>query len=140
VILGAQGENHLQGERNRAFDATRLLDYGFDHFRNIELTVPRPEPVRVWGGRVRYVTPVVRVPRTLTVAVTDLENISGQLVQEYETAAPVSAGAQVGSVRITAADTLLLELPVLVESPVDRGVLLRVVWDAIVKFFRHLFG
>lgn len=140
VILGAPGENHLQGERNRSADATGLFDYGFDRFQTVRVHVPVADPVRVWGGRVRTVVPGAVVPDYLTVARSHVGSLSGEIVQEFELDAPVVAGKVVGRVLISAGDSLLMEVPLTISESVDRAGWIRVAWDRVVRFLKRLLG
>ncbi|TVQ40700.1 MAG: D-alanyl-D-alanine carboxypeptidase [Spirochaetaceae bacterium] len=141
VLLGVPGETHAEGERNRARDATALLDYGFEHFRTVELALPPTESVRVWKGTQRRVGLVSEGAedgvRMLTVAARDVSQLTGELTQRHEVEAPVVLGQQLGTIRISAADTVLLELPLRASSQVPRGNLLRVIWDSIIRFVRR---
>ena len=142
VLLGVPGENHIEGERNRARDATRLLDYGFEHFHNVELQLPLPEAVRVWKGTRRTVelslNSIQPEPRLLTVALRDRDRLEGELVQQHEVEAPVALGQELGRIRISAAENELLEIPLRAAEEVARGNLLRVIWDSVLRFVLQL--
>ncbi len=134
IVLGAPGETHAEGERNRARDAAQLLDYGFDHFTNITLELPSAEPVRVWKGGLQSVELEARGPRELTIPVTDLVHLRGELEQRQGVEAPVQTDQSLGRVTIHAREQQLLELPLYPVQEVPRGSLLRVIWDGIVRF------
>lgn len=134
IVLGAPGETHAEGERNRARDAARLLDYGFDHFATVSLQLPQPEPVRVWKGGLRSVELEARGPRNLTLPVSELENLRGELEQRHEAEAPLHTSRPLGRVTIHAREHQLLELPLHPVQDVPRGSLLRVIWDSVVRF------
>lgn len=140
VILGAPGENHLQGERNRSADATGLFDFGFDRFQAVRLHVPVADPVRVWGGRVRTVVPGAVVPEYITVARSHVQELAGVIVQDFEIEAPVKAGQVVGRVQISSGESMLMELPLTVAEAVDRAGWIRVAWDRMVRFVVQLIG
>ncbi len=140
VILGAPGENHLQGERNRTADATGLFDFGFDRFQTVRLQVPAGEPIRVWGGRTRTVLPVAAIPEYLTVARSHVQELAGVIVQDSEIEAPVTVGQVVGRVQISAGESVLMELPLTISETIDRAGWIRVAWDRVVRFFVRLFG
>ena len=136
IILGIDAPNHTVGGQLRATAGASLLEYGYREFDLLTVALPRPRPVRIYGGAVRELIPEVPSRVTLSVprAVPDLE---GQREQFDALVAPVSPGV-VGSVSVFAGELGLISVPMTVPAVEQAGRLRRAA-DWVVRSLRGLF-
>lgn len=135
VVLGSQSET------TRFSYARRLLDWGFEHYRETEL---------VTAGEDRGAVPVVQyldvtVPavsgETTTIPVFDL---AGPVVERLDIAegveAPVAAGQRLGTITVMQGERLLTQIPVVAAQDVPAPT----VWESIgiwmTRAWRGVFG
>jgi len=131
AVLGADTSDQ------RFESAKTLLSYGFANYTVCDLSASVPLPrIPVELGKQGYVLPSYGED-----AVTLLEKHSAQglrFVPELAetTEAPVTAGQQIGSVKVYSGETLLRELPVLASETVERMT----TWDIFLVLVDVLFG
>lgn len=140
VVLGVPGETHAEGGLRREADARRLLDWGFDAWDDARVEAPAPDALRVWGGRQRQVSPRRPAAMRLVVPAGRSGDITGRLTQEREIWAPAAAGTRVGTVEYRLGDQLLATQELVLEEQLERGGLLRRVWDRLVVWLQGVFG
>ncbi|MCX7350799.1 MAG: D-alanyl-D-alanine carboxypeptidase, partial [Alphaproteobacteria bacterium] len=91
----------LKSINDRKQEAQSLLDWGFKQFRTVDVYAKgdRVGQARVWGGTSRHVS--LFAAGDVRVALTPQEQAMAEMKLSYTgpLIAPVSAGAQVGSVR-----------------------------------------
>ena len=131
AVLGADTSDH------RFESAKTLLSYGFANYTVCDLSASVPLPrIPVTLGKQSYV-----MPSYGETAVTLLEKQTAQglrFVPELaETLnAPVTAGQQIGSVKVYSGETLLRELPVTAANGVERMT----TWDIFLVLVDVLLG
>ena len=131
AVLGADTSD------GRFESAKTLLSYGFANFTVCDLSASVPLPrIPVELGKQGYV-----MPSYGEAAVTLLEKQTAQglrFVPELSETleAPVTAGQQIGSVKVYSGETLLRELPVLASETVERMS----TWDIFLVLVNVLFG
>jgi D-alanyl-D-alanine carboxypeptidase (penicillin-binding protein 5/6) len=135
VVMGARGE------KERADEARKLLEWGF---RNFEPRILFAEgqvvgEAKVFGGQKGYVPLVgasairLMVPRNLN------ERIQARVTYTGPLAAPVERGRQVGVLKVMRGDTLALEVPLRTGDEVAKGSLSQRAFDAVAESVITLF-
>jgi len=127
VIMGAPSE------KIRERETARLLSWGFNHFDRVPVVragEPMGEVVLDWG-----LEPEVRaLTQDTVIAVLSPEQerrLVRQLDLPTEYPAPVQAGEELGTLRITLGDSLLAEVDIIAEKSVGRMGL----WDKLMSYF-----
>ncbi|MDR2471000.1 MAG: D-alanyl-D-alanine carboxypeptidase [Treponema sp.] len=157
VLLGSDNED----ERDR--DGEALLRWGFDNFKTLRYTPASLPPVRVWGGRAKYVpvradtaagagitadtgsaagrgpAPTAGVT-ALTVPVRRGNGLRQEIILEKELKAPLLAGSPAGTLILRDSMGELARIPLSLEKEAPRGGFFRILFDSIALFFSRLFG
>jgi D-alanyl-D-alanine carboxypeptidase (penicillin-binding protein 5/6) len=135
VVMGAKGE------KERADETRRLLEWGF---RNFEARILFAEgqtvgEAKVFGGEKGYVPLVgegtirLMVPRNVN------ERILARIVYTGPVPAPVQQGQPVGVLKVWRGDTLALEAPLRTAEDVGKGTLSQRAFDAVAESVIMLF-
>jgi D-alanyl-D-alanine carboxypeptidase (penicillin-binding protein 5/6) len=128
VVLGAASESA------RAVESQKLLNWGYTAFEPVRLVKAGEalvEPV-VWKGK----TPVVKLglPDGVVVSVPSgtAKQLKTDVVRPDPLVAPLQAGQQVGTLRVTQADgSVVAEVPLQVLQTVEEAGILGRAWDAV---------
>lgn len=127
IVLGATSENA------RANEAQKLLNWGYTAFEAIKLfeanqAVATPE---VWKGAQR----TAKLGRTQAVVVAVpagmASRIKTQVARPDPLIAPLARGQSIGTLKISAGDQPLLDVPLVVLEAVEQAGLLSRAWDAV---------
>lgn len=119
-----------------------LLNWGFAHFQDVQISWQRPLPphgTRVWGARAPSVAlrvtaqPWVVVPRAAQPAVP----VTSAHLPPY-LVAPVRPGQAIGSVQATLAGHVIATAPVVAAGPDPVGGLLTRAWGGFRLWLKHL--
>lgn len=134
AILGTAGEDA------RVNEAKRLLDYGFNSFTTMEVPYRNKvvSSLPVYKGRAREVPVRVLEPPVVTVKRGREAAIAVHASYEQEVLAPVKAGQKLGRLDVRLGQQVLVSRDLVAARAVPRGGLLRVAWDSIRLFVRHL--
>ena len=135
VVMGAKGE------KERADEARKLLEWGF---RSFEARILFAEgqtvgEAKVFGGEKGYVPLVgageirLMVPRNVN------ERILARIVYTGPVPAPVQEGQQVGILKVWRGDTLALEVPLRTGENIGKGSLSQRAFDAVAESVITLF-
>ncbi len=127
--------NGLESAKQRAQEARKLLDWGFDAFNRREL-FSEGEVVaeaRVFGGSSLNVPLVASRRVELLTPKGDQTRLVARVSYDGPLAAPIAKGARVGTLRVWRADTLTLETPLLAGDDVPVGALSRRAFDGAVE-------
>ncbi len=138
VILGVPGSPGMSGEARRAIDSARLLDYGFGTFTAVRPSFQAPAAPRVWKGRARSVTVVVRPTPVVVVRRDQASALRTTLVQYLDVEAPLRAGQSLGAVVVSLGDHEIARFPLRATVDVPRGGIFRRAWDSIVLLIRGI--
>ena len=127
IVLGATSENA------RANEAQKLLNWGYTAFEGIKLfdanqAVVTPE---VWKGTQK--TAKLGRPQAVVVAVPagTATRVKTQVARPDPLIAPLTKGQQVGTLKISAGDQQLLEVPLVALETVEQAGLISRAWDAM---------
>ncbi len=127
IVLGAGSENA------RANEAQKLLNWGYTAWEGIKLfdanqAVVTPE---VWKGTQK----TAKLGRTQAVVVAvpagTAARVKTQAARTDPLLAPLTKGQQVGTLKVSSGDQLLLELPLLALESVEQAGILSRAWDAM---------
>ncbi|HSH90220.1 MAG TPA: D-alanyl-D-alanine carboxypeptidase family protein [Ramlibacter sp.] len=127
IVLGATSENA------RANEAQKLLNWGYTAFEGIKLfdanqAVVTPE---VWKGTQK----TAKLGRTQAIVVAvpagTATRVKTQVARPDPLIAPLTKGQQVGTLKITAGDQQLLEVPLVALETVEQAGLISRAWDAM---------
>ena len=123
-------------------DAQKLLAYGFRYYENRRLyeageVLATPE---VWFGDEDSVAVGVADALTITLPRGRYDDLEAELDLPRNVEAPIEAGAQVGTVRVTLDDDVLAEVPLLARGGVPEANLFARMGDSVYLFFRDLLG
>lgn len=127
IVLGANTDSA------RANEAQKLLNWGYSAFEDLKLfdanqPVVTPE---VWKGAVKTAKLGRQQPIVLTIPTGTSARIKTQVVRPEPLVAPLLKGQQVGVLKVTSGDQLLVEVPLVALESVEQAGLLRRAWDAI---------
>jgi D-alanyl-D-alanine carboxypeptidase (penicillin-binding protein 5/6) len=122
VIAAMSG---LSGDRERAEEARKLLEWGLRSFEKTEIfakgeTVGEAE---VFGGTQSTVPLKAKGPIDIFLPITNRDKLTARIVYAGPLKAPVEEGQPVGSLRVWIGDTLSQETPLFAAKTVDVGSL-----------------
>lgn len=127
IVLGASSESA------RANEAQKLLNWGFTAFEDVKLfdanqAVVTPE---VWKGTQKTAKLGRTQPIVLTVPAGTAARIKTQVARPDPLIAPLIKGQQVGTLKVSAGDQPLTEVPLFALEPVEQAGILSRAWDAV---------
>ena len=132
IVLGTANENA------RANESQKLLNWGFTAFEAIKLFEADQAVVTadVWKGK----QPTVRLGRSQAIVVAvpagTATKLKTQVVRTDPLVAPVAKGQSLGTVKVTAGDQLVAEVPLVALDAVEQAGILGCAWDAIRLWIR----
>jgi D-alanyl-D-alanine carboxypeptidase (penicillin-binding protein 5/6) len=135
VVMGARSAE------SRSQEVQKMLNYGFRYYQSERLFSTGQELIQspVWGGAANtlpvgvledvYVT-ISRGARNQLESVIDLDSV---------VKAPVSAGDELGRIKVSFEGEVLVDQPVLALVDVPEGGFFKRIWDAVKLFFVQFF-
>lgn len=113
----------LPNQKERAFEAERILAWGFREFDTTRLLGPGVivGSVPVWIGAERNVPLVVRDWVTMTTQFGQANRISGKIIADAPVKAPIAEGDQLGVLRLTAPGVAHIDVPLYAGQAVAQG-------------------
>ena len=127
IVLGSASENA------RANEAQKLLNWGYTAFEGIKLFDANQAVVtpQVWKGTQK--TAKLGRPQAVVVAVPagTAGRVKTQVARPDPLIAPLAKGQLVGTLKVSAGDQALLDLPLMVLEPVEQAGILSRAWDAV---------
>jgi D-alanyl-D-alanine carboxypeptidase (penicillin-binding protein 5/6) len=132
IVLGATSENA------RANESQKLLNWGYTAYEAVKLFdagQPVVEPM-VWKGSQRTVK--LGRPQAVIVAVPagTASRVKTQVSRPDPLVAPFTKGQQVGTLKVTAGDQPLVDVPLLALDAVEQAGVLGRAWDAVRLWIR----
>ena len=134
VVVGG-----LKSEKERADEARRLLDWGFNNFQTNTIFAEGQiiAYAKVYGsGSVPLVAGhdvKLMVPRGVR------ERLLARAVYTGPVRPPVQKGQRIGTLKVWRGDLMALEVPLQAAEPVEQGALPRRALDAVTELFYGLF-
>lgn len=128
VVIGG-----TKSDKERAEEARKLLDWGFRAFEKVTI-FKKGEVVaaaRVFGGAESSVGLVSRDPVELLLPRGSREAVKARVVYTGPVVAPVEAGQEIGTFRVTAGDDLIMEERLYAEKAIDVGNMRQRAFDGL---------
>ncbi|WP_061498201.1 D-alanyl-D-alanine carboxypeptidase family protein [Ramlibacter tataouinensis] len=127
VVLGASSETA------RANEAQKLLNWGYTAYEGIKLfdanqAVATPE---VWKGAQKTAKLGRTLPVVVAVPAGTASRVKTQVARPDPLIAPLTKGQQVGTLKVTAGEQQLLELPLVALDGVEQASIFGRAWDAV---------
>ena len=138
VIMGTRADTPKEARIKGGFDAVSLLSYGFNSFKTLEIKPEiKPEEIRIWMGREKYVP--VRLPENIRITVPYADLDSLVYVYEFITPlkAPLEKGSLTGYLKISSKRGEVGSFPVVTDRFIERGSRAGIIADNIQLFFRY---
>ncbi|MRD48797.1 D-alanyl-D-alanine carboxypeptidase [Caenimonas koreensis DSM 17982] len=127
IVLGATSENA------RANEAQKLLNWGYTAYDSVKLFDANQAIVtpQVWKGALKTAKLGRTQPVVVAVPAGAGPKVKTQVARADPLLAPLAAGQQVGTLKITVADQPLVDLPLFVLEPVEQAGWLSRSWDTV---------
>ncbi len=153
VLLGGPGKSSLHGGQIRAEDGAKLIEWGFENYKTLKVSLPQlPEP-KIWKGKENKAKLVLadQPLAAQTGIVIDSKNVlftvkkqrgldvrrRVELVEPL--IAPLDAGTIVGQLVVTDTVGILKQIPIEVARPIPQGNIFKRIWDSILLALASLF-
>lgn len=131
--------NGLKSAGERADEARRLLNFGFNGFESRVLFEEgqRVGDARVFGGEERYVPLEAqgKKPIRLMVPKNSTDRIVARVVYRGPVRVPVAQGQEIGLLKVWRGDNIALEMPLQAAESVEGGSLPRRAMDGLTELF-----
>jgi D-alanyl-D-alanine carboxypeptidase (penicillin-binding protein 5/6) len=131
--------NGLKSASERADEARRLLNFGFNGFESRVLFEEgqRVGDARVFGGEERYVPLEAqgKKPIRLMVPKNSTDRIVARVVYRGPVRVPVAQGQEIGVLKVWRGDNIALEIPLQAAESVEGGSLPRRAMDGLTELF-----
>jgi D-alanyl-D-alanine carboxypeptidase (penicillin-binding protein 5/6) len=133
--------NGLEDPEDRASEAKKMLEWGYRNFETRTLIAADQTLgyARVFGGETRSVKLTSPQPVKVMVAKQGSEKLIARLVYNGPVAAPVTAGQQIGVVRVWRGGNVAMEAPVYAAESVAVGSTMRRAVDGAQELFVGMF-
>jgi D-alanyl-D-alanine carboxypeptidase (penicillin-binding protein 5/6) len=133
--------NGLKTAKERADEAKKLLDWGFNGFEARPLFAEGQVigDAKVFGGSQTGVALTGLKAINLLVPRNNHDRILARIVYTGPVPAPIRQGQRIGKLRVFRGDNLALEVPLQAAEDVDRGNLPRRAFDAVTELIINLF-
>jgi D-alanyl-D-alanine carboxypeptidase len=134
VVMGTESADA------RAVETQKLLTYGFRFFETHQLFTGNEVlgMAKVWSGAADEVPVGVQESLVRTIQRGQAANLTTELTLEETIKAPISAGQELGRVKVAAGDQVYYEGPVVALQDVARGSLWKRLMDWLYLFFLSL--
>ena len=134
--------NGVESAKDRAEQARKLLDWGFNAFEQRRLFERDDEiaEARVFGGASLHVPLVAGKPVDLLAPKGDDARVTARVSYDGPVAAPVAKGAKIGVLRVWRGETLTVETPLYAAADVPVGDLSRRALDGALELVSDFAG
>lgn len=125
----------LASDKERLEEARRALEWGLSAFET-KVLFKQGEVIgqaSVYGGTSRYVDLVAREPVDIYLPTNNPDRLSGRIVYRWPLRAPVAEGQPVGVLRISSADRVVREVPLVTAQSIKAGSLTSQAADALLE-------
>jgi serine-type D-Ala-D-Ala carboxypeptidase (penicillin-binding protein 5/6) len=126
----------------RAVESQKLLTWGFRYYATQQFYSAGDEMAlqKVWKGRADQVSLGVGEDVFLTIPRGDSQSLEAEMAITPIIEAPITAGQELGRLKIMYRGEVLQELPLVAQQDVDSAGFFGRLWDGIVLFFMSIFG
>ncbi|MBP1846861.1 D-alanyl-D-alanine carboxypeptidase (penicillin-binding protein 5/6) [Rhizobium petrolearium] len=125
----------LASDKERLEEARRVLEWGLSSFET-KVLFKQGEVVgqaSVYGGTSRYVDLIAREPVDIYLPTNNPDRLSGRIVYRWPLRAPVAEGQPVGVLKISSADRVVREVPLVTAQSIKTGSLTSQATDALLE-------
>jgi len=125
----------------RSQEIQKMLNYGFRYYQSDRLFSAGQELIeaKVWGGQSDKLSVGVLEDAYVTIPRGSRDSLESSVDLDSVIKAPVSAGDELGRVKVSLNGEVLIDQPVLALTDVPEGGLFKRLWDSIKLFFIQLF-
>ena len=133
IVLGAENEN------SRADASLALLNFGFRFYETVAVTEPRQTmlKIRAWKGADKELALGLAAPLVVSVPHGGRERLQLEPAAKGPVHAPVAAGQELGTLKVTLDGKVLREEPLVALAPLPEGNLWRRVTDGVQLWMRE---
>jgi hypothetical protein len=136
VILGAPVYG---GDRIRDADGSRLLEWGFNHFKTLWPPQPEIPDARIWKGALNRAAAVPAETLPFTTFADRGQGLRWEVVMDYPLIAPFPQGGRLGTLVLHDQEGELRRIPLIAKEDIEGGNIFKRAWDSTILFFRRLF-
>ena len=135
VVMGASSAE------SRSQEVQKMLNYGFRYYQSDRLFSAGQELIQspVWGGSANTLSVGVRENVYVTIARGTRNQLESVIDLDSVVKAPVSAGDELGRIKVSFQGEVLVDQPVLALADVPEGGFFKRIWDMVKLFFVQLF-
>jgi D-alanyl-D-alanine carboxypeptidase (penicillin-binding protein 5/6) len=133
--------NGLRSEKERADEAKKMLEWGFNNFQSGLLFSEGQEiaQAKLYGGAKGHVPLTARKEVRLMVPRGSRDKIIARVVYSGPVPAPVQQGQKIGTLKVWRGESVVLEVPLQAAESVDAGSMPRRAFDAATELVLGLF-
>jgi len=135
VILGAPAD--WGGDRIRDDEGAILMDWAFDNYKTIKLSIEKPEPVRVWKGKTNFAEVNFGGAMEFTTLAERGENLRYGFEFIEPLLAPLPEASITGYLVLYDGLGELRRIPLLTTEETERGGFFKRLFDSIRLFFKR---
>ncbi|MBB3543725.1 MULTISPECIES: D-alanyl-D-alanine carboxypeptidase family protein [unclassified Rhizobium] len=130
----------IASDKERTEEAKRVLEWGLTAFESRQIFADAEiiGQASVYGGTSRSVDLVAKAPVSVYIPINNPERLSARIVYRWPLMAPVEAGHEIGTLRISAGARLLREVPLYTKETVAVGSLSSRAVDALMELAETL--
>ena len=131
-----------ESEEARMRESQKLMSFGFRYFETQKLydTDVMLKQSEVWYGEVNEVSLGVSAPIYVTIPRGRYEDMRAETDITRVIEAPLSAGEELGELRVMLDDELVATAPLVAQQAVAEAGIFKRLWHAMYLFFRELVG
>ena len=135
VVMGARSAE------SRSQEVQKMLNYGFRYYQSERLFSAGQELIQspVWGGAANIVPVGVLEDVYVTISRGTRNQLESVIDLDSVVKAPVSAGDELGRIKVSFQGEVLVDQPVLALVNVPEGGFFKRIWDMVKLFFVQLF-
>jgi D-alanyl-D-alanine carboxypeptidase (penicillin-binding protein 5/6) len=135
VVMGARSAE------SRSQEVQKMLNYGFRYYQSERLFSAGQELIQspVWGGASNTLSVGVREPVYVTISRGARNQLESVIDLDSVVKAPISAGDELGRIKVSYQGEVLVDQPVLALADVPEGGFFKRIWDSVKLFFVQLF-
>jgi len=139
MIASVMGASSAQ---SRAQEVQKMLNYGFRYYETEQLFRAGQELVdsRVWGGSADQVSVGLAEDVYVTIPRGSRNQLNSVIDLDTVVKAPIQVGDELGRIKVSLEDEVLVDLPALALTEVSEGSFFKRLWDSIKLFFIQLFN
>ena len=132
VVMGSDSE------KQRAEDSLALLNWGFRFYETHKLYEPGQPvaPVKVWKGKADQLQLGVAQPLLVSVPRGRYADLKPSMEVPTSLVAPIDAGQQIGTVKVTLDGKVVAESPLVAVQAVEEGGFFKRLWDAFMMWWK----